>query len=104
MISFYTIIPMFGLFYGLRRSRPATLLALCYLQLTVLPICVDGMTYTINDMLAGTVGTGFRDTNAWLSYVNGNVWPDFYVGDHFGTFNWWMRLLAAWGLAACIFS
>ncbi len=107
MISFYTMTPVFGLFYGWRRAWPAAPLALRFVLLALLPIFVDGITHTINDMLAGTSGTGFRDTNAWLAFLTGNAWPAFYAGDHFGTFNWWMRLLtgllAAWGIAACVF-
>ena len=107
MISFYTMTPVFGLFYGLRRSRPATPLALRALLLTLLPIFLDGTTHVLNDLLAGTSGSGFRDTNAWLAFLTGNAWPTFYAGDHLGTFNWWMRLLtgllAAWGLAAFAF-
>lgn len=107
MISFYTMTPVFGLFYGWRRTRPATPLALRLLVLALLPIFVDGITHTTNDILAGTSGTGFRDTNTWLAFLTGNAWPAFYAGDHFGTFNWWMRLLtgllAAWGIAACAF-
>ena len=69
MISFYTMTPVFGLFYGWRRARPATPLALRFLLLALLPIFVDGITHTINDMLAGTTGAGFRDTNAWLAFL-----------------------------------
>ena len=48
----------------------------------------------INDIVAGTTGAGFRDTNAWLQVLTGNTLPTaFYVGDQLGSFNSWMRWL-----------
>ena len=49
---------------------------------------LDGITHLVNDALAGTSGTGFRDTNAWLAFLTGNVFPpSFYLGDALGSFN-----------------
>jgi uncharacterized membrane protein len=107
MISFYTMTPIFGLLYILRRhNQPSKPFSLRLLLLTLLPIFLDGITHALNDLLAGTSGSGFRDTNAWLAFLTNQAYTSFYAGDHFGTFNWWLRLLtgllAAWGLAAFI--
>jgi hypothetical protein len=104
MISFYWMTPMWGLVYALLRKgrgpirplpRPIILLALA-------PLVMDGVTHLANDTLYGVTSGSFRDTNAWLAWLTANAFPGFYAGDHFGTFNWWMRLLtgilAAWGL------
>ncbi len=46
----------------------------------------------LNDALAGTSGIGFRDTNAWLQLITGNILPpSFYTGDALGSFNSWAR-------------
>lgn len=103
MLSFYTMTPVFGLLYaalGRGRWRP---ISWRVLVLTLLPIALDGTTHILNDLLSGVSGGGFRDTNLWLAALTGNAFPAFYPGDHFGTFNWWARLLtgllAAWGVA-----
>lgn len=109
MISFYFLTPVFGLVYGLVRTvgwrvRP---IPLKLLLLLLLPMTLDGVTHLVNDLVFGVTGNGFRDTNAWLALLTGHAFPGFYAGDHFGTFNWWMRLLtgmvAAWGLAFWVF-
>lgn len=104
MISFYTMTPIFGLAYGWFRTRYAFKpLHWASLLLLTLPLLVDGITHAVSDLLYGVSGGGFRDTNTWLALLTSDRWPDFYAGDHFGTFNWWMRLvtgiLAAWGFA-----
>lgn len=108
MISFYTMTPIFGLFHVLlRRLRPIRPLPWRLLILALLPLALDGGTHTLNDLLYGISARGFRDTNAWLALLTGNLFPAFYAGDHAGTFNWWMRLvtglLAAWGVAFWFF-
>lgn len=109
MISFYFLTPVLGLLYALMRTigwrvRP---LSLRMALLMLAPLVLDGGSHLVNDLFYGVGGDGFRDTNAWLVVLTGNAFPNFYVGDHFGTFNWWMRLLtgvlAAWGLAFWIF-
>ncbi|MEZ4860659.1 MAG: DUF2085 domain-containing protein [Caldilineaceae bacterium] len=105
MISFYFMTPVFGLFYPLLRRLGYTLrpipMWLMFLALT--PLMLDGMTHVFSDALYGISNGGFRDTNLWLAQLTNNAFPGFYAGDHYGTFNWWMRLLtgllAAWGLA-----
>lgn len=103
MISFYTMTPVFGLFYAALRRWVRRPLPLSLFLLALLPLALDGGTHAINDLFWGVSGGGLRDTNAWLSVLTGNAFPGFYAGDHLGTFNWWMRLvtglLAAWGVA-----
>jgi hypothetical protein len=109
MISFYTLIPVFGLLSVLFRHagwkvRPLPLQALLW---TLGPLGIDGFTHLLNDIFVGDYASGFRDTNYWLVVLTGNAYPNFYAGDSLGTFNWWMRLLtgvvAAWGIAFTIF-
>jgi uncharacterized membrane protein len=105
MVSFYFMVPVFGLVYALLRAVGVRVKPISWLVLAVLlaPIAVDGATHALNDVLAGMTGAGFRDTNAWLALLTGNAFPGFYAGDQLGTFNWWARLitglLAALGLA-----
>ena len=105
MISFYFMIPVFGLVYAAwrkagRRTKP---ISFRLLVLLILPLAIDGFTHMFSDLIYGVSGGGFRDTNAWLALITGNAFPNFYASDHFGTFNWWIRvftgLLAAWGVA-----
>jgi uncharacterized membrane protein len=109
MISFYAMVPVFGLvFAALRRLYPTRrLIPWQWLLLAQFPLFVDGITHALNDLLYGIGGGGFRDTNAWLVLLTGSAYPGFYAGDHLGTFNWWMRLLtgllAAWGIAFFVF-
>lgn len=110
MIAFYTLTPVFGLaFWSLRRTgvRIAPLSWIVML-VTLLPLLIDGGTHALNDVQSmGMPGVGFRDTNLWLAWLTNNAFPAFYAGDHFGTFNWWARLLtgalAAWGIAFTVF-
>jgi len=103
MISFYWMTPVWGVVYALLRQRRDAIrsLPLKIILLALAPLAIDGVTHIANDTLYGVAG-GFRDTNAWLAWLTTNAFPEFYAGDHFGTFNWWLRLLtgilAAWGL------
>jgi hypothetical protein len=105
MVSFYFMAPIFGLVYALLRSTGVRVKPMSWMLLAALlaPIAIDGVSHALNDLLSGMAGGGFRDTNAWLAALTGNVFPGFYAGDQFGTFNWWARLitglLAALGLA-----
>ncbi len=106
MISFYGMIPVYGALYAWlrrRRGRPLPPIPLWAFIALLAPMALDGGTHWLNDLLYGVSGGGFRDTNAWLATLTGHAWPGFYAGDHFGTFNWWMRLitgvLGAWGIA-----
>lgn len=88
----YTSLLIFGwLWAALRRHlepMPWRGLFVC-----LLPMAVDGGTHLISDVLGG-IGGGFRDSNAWLATLTHNALPaSFYVGDAFGSFNSWMRLI-----------
>ena len=66
----------------------------------LVPMALDGGTHFLSDLVG--LGQGFRDQNAWLATLTGNVFPSsFYVGDALGSFNSWMRLLSGilFGLA-----
>lgn len=109
MISFYCMTPVFGLIYAVLRQGNGVIQprSLTIMILSLLPLVLDGTTHLVNDLFSGVTGGGFRDTNAWLAFLTVNAFPGFYAGDHFGTFNWWMRvvtgLLAAWGSAFTVF-
>lgn len=94
MVSMYTSLLLFGWLYGLlsRRQRVRPLPIWAFVLLLV-PMGIDGLTHMVSD-LAG-IDQGFRDTNAWLATVTGNVLPaSFYAGDALGSFNSWMRLIS----------
>lgn len=91
MFSFYTSVWLFSLAWWplRRRLRP---LAWWGCALLLLPMIVDGGTHAISD-LAG-IGSGFRDSNSWLTAVFGAGLPaGFVAGDGLGSFNSWMRLI-----------
>ena len=55
-------------------------------------MALDGVTRFISDLIE--FGNGFRDNNAWLATLTNHAFPNtFYIGDAFGSFNLWMRLL-----------
>lgn len=91
MVSMFTSLWLFGILWGLfkKKMRP---LPWWGLVLLLLPMVIDGTTHFFSD-LAG-LGQGFRDTNAWLATLTNNVLaPSFYVGDAWGSFNAWVRLV-----------
>lgn len=91
MVSMYTAIFFGGLLYWPLRKRLKPLPIWAYVFFA-LPMFIDGSTHMISDF-AG-IGNGFRDSNAWLATLSGNVFPVwFYAGDDLGSFNSWMRLL-----------
>ena len=91
MISVYGGIWVAGIAYALTRRRIHISL-LVWMLLGVLPLGLDGVSHMINDVVAGTSGLGFRDTNAWLQVLTGNAFPaSFYAGDQLGSFNSWAR-------------
>lgn len=92
MISTYGGIWLGGVLYVLGRGRLPKVSPIVWFLLGVLPIGLDGFTHMLNDIVAGTTGLGFRDTNVWLQLLTGNHLPQaFYVGDQFGSFNSWAR-------------
>ncbi len=91
MVSLYSSILIFSwLWWPLRKKiKP---LSLPGFALLMLPMAADGTTHFIGD-LSG-IGLGFRDTNTWLAELTHNTFSaSFYVGDAFGSFNSWMRLI-----------
>jgi uncharacterized membrane protein len=107
MVSFYGSWFLFVLLYGLLRGRVRGLrpvgrgLSWRAALLLMLPMAVDGITHMISDLWGVTAG--FRQSNAWLAALTGNVLPStFYTGDAWGSFNSAARLvtglLAAFGL------
>ncbi len=91
MVSMYISMFVAGLVFVPLRRRLRPLLLWAFVLL-VLPMALDGSSHFISD-LAG-IGSGFRDSNAWLAALTGNSFPSwFYAGDALGSFNSWMRLL-----------
>jgi uncharacterized membrane protein len=90
MISMFASIWVFGLlWYPVRYWLPR--LPLWGLFLFLLPMAIDGTTHFISDFWG--IGQGFRDTNAWLATLTGQIFePTFYAGDAWGSFNSIMRL------------
>ena len=110
MISAYGGVWLAGLLYAVFGKRAPRLSLKAWLLIGIVPIFADGIMHMLNDILAGTTGTGFRDTNAWLQVLTGNTLPAaFYAGDQLGTFNAWLtpqvctinRLAAIWRGQAC---
>jgi uncharacterized membrane protein len=88
MVSMYGSLWVGGLLYALLRKKLPRLSPLAWLFLGIMPMGLDGLSHTLNDALTGISGTGFRDTNAWLQVLTGNIFPaSFYAGDAFGSFN-----------------
>lgn len=72
--------------FGIRRMLERT--PVLWFFAGILPLGVDGLSHMVNDVVAGISGTGFRDTNAWLQFLTGNIFPaTFYAGDAVGSFN-----------------
>ena len=88
MISFYGSIWVGAILFAFARRRIRSLSPVVWFFIGILPVGLDGITHMINDALAGTSGAGFRDTNAWLAFLTGNLFPpSFYMGDALGSFN-----------------
>lgn len=107
MVSFYGGWFLFMLLYGLLRGRVSGLrpigrgLRWQTALLLMLPMALDGGTHMLSDVWGVTAG--FRQSNAWLALLTGNVLPPtFYAGDAWGSFNSLARLvtglLAAFGV------
>ena len=93
MVSMYTSVLLAAwLWWPLRRRlRPLPLWAV---GLLILPLAVDGTTHLVSDWQAG-IAAGFRYTNDWLVALTGGRFSDtFYIGDAWGSFNSWMRLIS----------
>ncbi|MBI5879097.1 MAG: DUF2085 domain-containing protein [Chloroflexi bacterium] len=96
MISVYGGVWLAGLLWAALGPKRAPRLSLFWwIVIGVAPLGIDGVSHMLNDIVAGTSGLGFRDTNTWLVALTGNVLPaDFYQGDALGSFNSWARWLS----------
>ncbi len=63
----------------------------------LIPMAVDGLSHVASDFQGGLFES-FRYQNEWIPNLTHNILPQsFYVGDSFGTFNSWMRLISGIG-------
>lgn len=95
MVYMYGAIWLAGMVFGwLRHRRRIKPLSLVGFALLLLPMLLDGGTHLLSDLAGGLTG-GFRYENQWLAVLTNRMLPTwFYVGDAFGSFNSWMRLLS----------
>jgi uncharacterized membrane protein len=92
MISTYGGIWIGALLFAILGKRTPHVPLWLWILAGILPLALDGFTHFINDIVAGSSGLGFRDTNDWLRAITGNVFGDaFYYGNMFGSFNSWAR-------------
>jgi uncharacterized membrane protein len=92
MISMYSSLWIFGIVWGTIRKK-ARHLPLWGFLIFLLPMIIDGFSHLFSDF-AG-LGQGFRDSNIWLVVLTKGVFStSFYVGDAWGSFNAWMRLIS----------
>lgn len=97
MVSLFTPLFVGGLLFALARwwsrtERPWRPIPIRGWLLALAPIFVDGITHMVSDAIHPVFG--FREGNAWLARLTGEILdPTFYAGDAIGSFNWWMRLL-----------
>lgn len=88
MISTYGGVWVGGVLWALFGKRAPRLSLVVWLAVGILPLGLDGFTHFVNDIVAGSSGQGFRDTNDWLRALTGNAFPDsFYYGNMLGSFN-----------------
>ncbi len=105
MVSLYTSIWAGGLLFAILR-RIVQPLPVMLGALLLAPMALDGGTHLLSDIQG--FGTGFRDTNVWLSALLGGVFaPEFYAGDAWGSFNstvrLWTGILAGISIAWVVF-
>lgn len=92
MISTYGGIWIGAVLWAIFGKRVPRLSLTIWLLVGVLPLALDGFSHFINDIVAGSSGQGFRDTNEWLAILTGNLLPaEFYYGNMLGSFNSWAR-------------
>lgn len=95
MISTYGGVWLGALVWGILGRRAPRVSLVMWIVLGILPLGLDGFTHFINDIVAGSTGQGFRDTNDWLRVITGNLLPDsFYYGNLLGSFNSWARWIS----------
>lgn len=95
MVYMYGSVLLAGAVFGvLKHRRLIRPLGLPIFALLLAPITIDGATHLLSDFNGG-LAAGFRYHNQWLVNLTGNILPTwFYVGDVFGSFNSWMRLIS----------
>lgn len=98
MVYMYGMTWIALIFYHKFRTRfQIKRINLVFFVILLLPMAVDGLSHVISDFQGGLF-EGFRYQNNWLTHLTYNVLPQsFYVGDSFGTFNSWMRLISGIG-------
>ncbi|QPC80843.1 DUF2085 domain-containing protein [Phototrophicus methaneseepsis] len=103
MVYMYGSMWLFALLYaGISRHRRVKRLPVWAFLLLILPLALDGTTHMISDF-SGGLFQGFRYTNEWLANLIAHTLPEqFYIGDGWGTFNAWMRLISGIGFGAAI--
>lgn len=98
MISTYGGVWLGAVLWAILGKRAPRVSLAVWLVIGILPLGLDGFTHFINDIVAGSSGLGFRDTNDWLRALTGSAFPySFYYGNMLGSFNSWARWLT--GLA-----
>jgi uncharacterized membrane protein len=91
MVSFYSNVWLFAIMWMPFRKKVKSLSLLGFV-LFLLPMALDGGTHLLSDF-AG-IGQGFRDSNQWLAIFTNNALPSsFLVGDAWGSFNSWARII-----------
>lgn len=103
MVYMYGAMWLFALLYAAEsrnyRVRRLPIWAFLFLML---PMALDGTTHMVSDF-GGGLFSGFRYTNEWLANLTAHTLPEwFYVGDTWGSFNAWMRLVSGLGFGAAI--
>jgi len=84
-------------YYNFRIRFQIKRINLIIFALLLLPMFLDGMSHVMSDFQGGLF-EGFRYQNKWLANLTHYRLPQsFYVGDSFGTFNSWMRLISGIG-------
>ncbi len=92
MISTYGGVWLGGVLWAIFGKRVPRLSLVVWVALGVLPLGLDGFTHMVNDIVAGSSGQGFRDTNDWLRVITLNAFSnEFYYGNMLGSFNSWAR-------------
>lgn len=107
MVYMYSTVWLAGLAYArVRAHRAIRPLRWYVVLLLMVPMTLDGGSHLLSDITGGLAG-GFRYNNQWLATLTGNILPTwFYVGDAFGSFNSWMRLISGvfFGIAVAWFA
>lgn len=94
MVYMYGSLWLSALIYGFwSRRHFVRPLPFWTFLLFLLPMALDGTTHLLSDVSGLT--DGFRYDNAWLASLTNDVFPSsFYVGDAFGSFNSYARMIS----------